>query len=135
MAEPDQLVTSHTVGARFQRATSWTEDPDRCAVAGIPDGTGFATKPQQGVAMLARAHAAGALTDSVTADEAYGQNPTFRARLAGRGCRSCWQTRNDDVLTSPDGRRRKAKVQATIAGRGGGWERRSIGPGAHSERI
>ena len=25
--------------------TSWTEDPQRCAGAGIPDGIGFATKP------------------------------------------------------------------------------------------
>jgi SRSO17 transposase len=53
--------------------TSWTEDPQRCAAAGIPEGTGLATKPQQGVAMLARAYAAGVLSGWVTADEAYGQ--------------------------------------------------------------
>ncbi|MCW2720586.1 MAG: hypothetical protein JWR81_4408, partial [Pseudonocardia sp.] len=60
--------------------TSWTEDPQRCAAAGIPEGTGFATKPQLGVAMLARAWRAGLLTSEAwtTADEAYGQNPTFR---------------------------------------------------------
>jgi FOG: Transposase len=46
--------------------TSWTEDPDRCARAGIPAGTGFATKPQQGVAMLGRAHAAGVLSGART---------------------------------------------------------------------
>jgi SRSO17 transposase len=115
--------------------TSWTEDPDRCAVAGIPDGTGFATKPQQGVAMLARAHAAGALTGWVTADEAYGQNPTFRSWLADHEVPFVLATRNDDVLASPDGHRRQAKLLAAIAGRGGGWERRSIGPGAHGERI
>jgi SRSO17 transposase len=117
--------------------TSWTEDPDRCARAGIPDGTGFATKPQQGVAMLARAHAAGVLTGWVTADEAYGQNPTFRGWLADREVPFVLATRSDDVLTSPDGHRRQAKILATIAGtgEGGGWERRSIGPGAHGERI
>ena len=117
--------------------TSWTEDPTRCAAAGIPDGTGFATKPQQGVAMLARAHAAGVLSGWVTADEAYGQNPTFRAWLADRRVPFVLATRNDDVLTSPDGHRRQAKVLATLAGNGdgGGWERRSIGPGAHGERI
>jgi SRSO17 transposase len=117
--------------------TSWTEDRDRCAAAGIPDGTAFATKPQQGIAMLARAHAAGVLTGWVTADEAYGQNPTFRAWLAGREVPFVLATRSDDVLTSPDGHRRQAKVLASIAGTGvgGGWERRSIGPGAHGERV
>ena len=117
--------------------TSWTEDPPRCAGAGIPAGTGFATKPQQGVAMLARAHAAGVLSGWVTADEAYGQNPTFRAWLADHKVPFVLATRNDDVLTSPDGHRRQAKVLATLAGTaaGGGWERRSIGPGAHGERI
>jgi SRSO17 transposase len=117
--------------------TSWTEDPDRCAAAGVPGGVGFATKPQQGVAMLARAHAAGVLSGWVTADEAYGQNPTFRAWLADRRVPFVLATRNDDVLTSPDGHRRQAKVLATLAGTGdgGGWERRSIGPGAHGERV
>jgi hypothetical protein len=44
-------------------------------------------------------------------------------------------TRNDDVLVSPDGHRRQAKVLATIAGTASsGWERRSSGPGAHGER-
>jgi SRSO17 transposase len=116
--------------------TSWTEDPDRCAAAGIPAGTGFATKPQQGVAMLARAHAAGVLSGWVSA-EAYGQNPTFRSWLADHGVPFVLATRSDDVLISPDGHRRQAKVLATIAGTGdgGGWERRSIGPGAHGERI
>jgi SRSO17 transposase len=121
--------------------TSWTEDPQRCAQAGIPAGVGFATKPQLGVAMLARAHAAGVLTGWVSADEAYGQNPTFRSWLTDRGVPFVLATRNDDVLTSPDGHRRQAKALAAIATTGdragdrGGWERRSIGPGAHGERI
>src|SRR5215218_1346408 len=86
--------------------TSWTEDPDRCARAGIPPEAGFATKPQLGIAMLARAYAAGVLTGAtgssagswVTADEAYGQNPTFRGWLADRQIPFVLATRNDDVL-------------------------------------
>jgi SRSO17 transposase len=123
--------------------TSWTEDPQRCAAAGIPEGTGFATKPQLGVAMLARAWRAGLLTSEAwtTADEAYGQNPTFRKWLADHEVPFVLATRNDDVLTSPDGHRRQAKVLATLAGARDpdtgqdGWERRSIGAGAHGERI
>jgi SRSO17 transposase len=41
----------------------------------VPDEVGFATKPQLGIAMLARAHAAGVLTGWVTADEAYVRPP------------------------------------------------------------
>lgn len=116
--------------------TAWTEDRDRCTRAGVPDEVGFATKPQLGIAMLDRAHRAGMLAGSwVTADEAYGQNPTFRSWLATHGMPFVLATRNDDVLTSPDGQRRQAKVLATIAGTAAdGWERRSIGPGAHGER-
>jgi hypothetical protein len=73
----------------------------------------------------------------VTADEVYGQNPTFRAWLARPRGAVRAGTRNDDVLISPDGHRRQAKVLATLAGHGdgGGWERRSIGQGAHGERV
>ncbi|NIJ09684.1 SRSO17 transposase [Saccharomonospora amisosensis] len=39
--------------------TSWTEDRERCRAAGIPDEVGFATKPRQLMAMLARAFDAG----------------------------------------------------------------------------
>jgi SRSO17 transposase len=117
--------------------TSWTEDRERCAAAGIPAEVGFATKPQLGVAMLDRAHRAGVLSGWVTADEAYGQNRALRAWLAARGVPFVLATRSDDVLVSPDGHRRQAKVLATLAGTGdgGGWEPRSAGPGAHGERV
>jgi SRSO17 transposase len=103
---------------------------------GIPaeccGGGGFATKPELGVAMLNRAYQAGALISAswVTADEAYGQNPAFRDWLTGREIPFVLGTRNDDLLTSPDGHRRPAKALATIAGvdengqAGVGWERR-----------
>src|SRR3954464_5781802 len=38
---------------------SWTDDPDRCAAAGVPAGAGFATKPALATAMLVRALDAG----------------------------------------------------------------------------
>jgi SRSO17 transposase len=41
--------------------TAWTNDPDRCAAAGIPAETEFATKPELVVRMLERVDAAGAL--------------------------------------------------------------------------
>ena len=87
--------------------------------------------------MLERAHAAGVLTGWVTADEVYGQNPSFRDWLAAHQVPSVLATRNDDLLTSPDGHRRQAKTLAVLAGYSdgaAGWERRAIGPGAHGLR-
>jgi SRSO17 transposase len=114
--------------------TSWTEDTDRCAAAGIPTEVGFATKPQLGVAMLARAHAQGVLSGWVTADEAFGQNRAFRTWLAAREVPFVLATRSDDTLSCLDGRRHQAKNLIALAG-DGVWERRSAGPGAHGERL
>jgi SRSO17 transposase len=50
----------------------WTDDPDRCRAAGIPEGTTFATKPTLARAMLERAFAAGVPAAWVTGDEVYG---------------------------------------------------------------
>jgi SRSO17 transposase len=114
--------------------TSWTEDRDRCAAAGVPAEVGFATKPQLGIDMLARAHAAGALAGWVTADEAFGQNRSFRSWLAAHEVPFVLATRSDDTLSCPDGRRHQAKNLLVLAGNAA-WERRSAGPGAHGERL
>jgi SRSO17 transposase len=50
----------------------WTDDPDRCRAAGIPEGTAFATKPTLAKQMLERAFAAGVPAAWVTGDEVYG---------------------------------------------------------------
>ena len=58
---------------------SWTADPARCRAAGIPAGTGFATKPQLARRMIARAVTAGVPAAWVAADEVYGENGPLRA--------------------------------------------------------
>jgi SRSO17 transposase len=50
----------------------WTDDPERCARAGIPEETRFATKIRLARAMLERAFAAGVPAAWVTGDEVYG---------------------------------------------------------------
>jgi SRSO17 transposase len=50
----------------------WTGDPERCAAAGIPEGTAFSTKIRLAKAMLERAFAAGTPAAWVTGDEVYG---------------------------------------------------------------
>jgi SRSO17 transposase len=63
---------------------SWTNDPDRCAAAGIPDDVGFATKIALGRRMLQRALGAGVPAAWATADEFYGGDRTLRRELRGR---------------------------------------------------
>jgi SRSO17 transposase len=50
----------------------WTDDPKRCAAAGVPEGTAFATKIRLARVMLQRAFAAGVPAAWVTGDEVYG---------------------------------------------------------------
>jgi SRSO17 transposase len=57
---------------------SWTEDPNRCAAAGIPATAGFATKPALAVAMITHAVQAGVPAAWVAGDEVYGADPRLR---------------------------------------------------------
>ena len=50
----------------------WADDPKRCAAAGVPEGTGFATKIRLAKLMLQRAFQAGVPAAWVTGDEVYG---------------------------------------------------------------
>jgi SRSO17 transposase len=81
---------------------SWTSDPERCAAAGIPENTAFATKPQLARRMIERAVAAGVAFGWVAGDEVYGDNgplrlaggtghrPRPRSRLPPPGARRRW---------------------------------------------
>jgi SRSO17 transposase len=50
----------------------WTDDRERCDMAGIPADRGFRTKPELAMDMLARALDAGVLARWVTEDAIYG---------------------------------------------------------------
>lgn len=74
------------VDARLYLPAVWTDDPDRCRAAGVPDDVGFATKPALALAMVRQARAHGHLQARwVTGDEVYGGNPAFREELDGDG--------------------------------------------------
>jgi SRSO17 transposase len=62
----------------------WTDDPDRCRAARMPEEVAFRTKPQLARVMLARALEAGVPAAWATADEAYGGDPSLRRWLEGR---------------------------------------------------
>jgi SRSO17 transposase len=62
----------------------WTDDPDRCRNAGVPQEVGFATKPALAAKMIRRALDAGVPAAWVAGDEVYGANPGLRAELEAR---------------------------------------------------
>jgi SRSO17 transposase len=65
---------------------AWTDDPARLAVAHVPPGTAFATKPRLALAMIERAIAAGVPFTWVAADSVYGVGEIETAlRRAGKG--------------------------------------------------
>ncbi len=66
---------------------SWTDDPERCAAAGVPAervAAGALSKPRLAEAMIARAVAAGVEAGWVAADATYGHDSDFRAFLSAR---------------------------------------------------
>lgn len=65
---------------------TWTDDAARCRAAGVPASVTFQTKADLGLAMLRQARARGQLAGVwVTADEQYGQVPSFRDALDADG--------------------------------------------------
>ena len=66
---------------RLYLPESWTQDPERCKQAAIPEGTLFQTKTALVIAMLKSALAQGYRASCVTADADYGKAPYLRAFL------------------------------------------------------
>lgn len=64
---------------------SWTDDPERCQAAHVPEQTKFATKLQQARTMLERALTAGIPAQWVTADALYGGDHRFRGFIESKG--------------------------------------------------
>ncbi|AKJ15673.1 transposase [Streptomyces incarnatus] len=83
------LVYSTPVGhaainRRLYIPRSWIQDLDRCRAAGIPEDTGFATKPALATEMITQALEAGVTAPWVTGDEVYGGDPHLSAELERR---------------------------------------------------
>jgi len=112
---------------------SWTGDRERCAAAGIPEDTEFATKPQLARAMITRAVAAGIPFAWFTADEAYGDNGKLREWLEETGVAYVVAVSRDHRVPAGAGRVIRADTLARKIP-AGGWHRVSCGPGSKGER-
>jgi SRSO17 transposase len=63
---------------------SWTQDPERCKAAHVPEEVGFATKPELAARMLWRTLDAGLRASWVTGDTVYGSHRPLRQGLEER---------------------------------------------------
>jgi len=112
---------------------SWTEDPDRCRAARIPEGKSFATKPELARAMVRRALDSALPIAWVTADAAYGQEWHFRRMLEEAGMGYVLAVPKSQQVKSPAG---SWRIDHVLTGApAGAWERISCGKGAKGPRV
>ena len=73
------------VGLRLFLPTAWTDDPERCDAAGVPEAARTAqTKLEIALAEIDRVRAAGLRFSCVLADAGFGSSPAFRHGLDER---------------------------------------------------
>jgi SRSO17 transposase len=111
---------------------SWTADPARCAAAGIPAGTAFATKPGLARRMLGRALDAGVPAAWVTGDEVYGADPGLRGDLERRRIGYALAVAATHRVTTGAGSCQARQLAARLPR--AAWQRYSAGPGAKGHR-
>ncbi len=75
---------SWPVTLRLYLPEEWTQDAARCRRAQVPEGVGFATKPEIALRLVGEADRWGVPYKALTADCAYGGNPPFLAELEQR---------------------------------------------------
>jgi SRSO17 transposase len=126
--------TGHTlIDRELYLPVCWTDDPIRCADAGIPDDTRFATKTELAQRMIVRALDGGIAAPWVAGDEVYGASTTLRRTLEGRGVGYVLAVACDHHVSTPAGRERADHLLARLPKRA--WQRLSAGTGAKGHRF
>jgi len=111
----------------------WAEDEDRCAKAGIPEDTGFATKPELARQMIERAIAAGVPFRWFAADEVYGQNTKLREWLDKQQVAYVMAVPCSQLIATAAGKIRADQLAAAVPA--GGWQVLSCGDGSKGPRL
>jgi SRSO17 transposase len=110
----------------------WTQEPERCAQAGIPEDVTFATKPELARRMVERAWEAGARPAWVVADSVYGADGKLRFFLEeGEQPYVMAVTSNQSVWVDFAQHRVKT-LAAQLAAEA--WSRITVGAGAKGPR-
>jgi SRSO17 transposase len=112
---------------------SWAGDPTRCAPAGVPADTGFATKPELARTMITRALDGGAPAGWVAGDEVYGADPRLRAELERRGVGYVLEVSCSHRLPTPAGDFRADTLATRVPARV--WRTYSAGAGTKGQRY
>jgi SRSO17 transposase len=112
---------------------SWTSDPARCAAAGIPEKTAFATKPRLARRMIARALDSGTPAAWVTGDEVYGADPGLRTDLERRQTGYVLAVSASHQVFTAAGACAARQLAARLPRRA--WQRCSAGQGAKGHRY
>jgi SRSO17 transposase len=122
------------IDRRLYLPTSWTDDRDRCRLAGIDDAVGLETKVVMAKTMVRRAIADRIPFRWVTADAAYGFSKGWRSELEQADVFHVMATtRHDTVVT-------RWAIDHPVHDLFHGlprqkWKRRSCGEGAHGPRV
>ncbi|MFG2632025.1 IS701 family transposase [Streptomyces sp. NPDC048473] len=120
------------IDRRLYLGEAWAGDDERRELAGVPDETVFATKPQLAGDMLASAHAAGIRTAWVAADEVYGgRELRCRIRVLGYGYAIAVPTSHR--VTTPSGKKQVTALLERVPKRA--WMRLKTGNGTKGERL
>jgi SRSO17 transposase len=104
----------------------WTDHPERCRQAGIPETVRFATKLTLAQRMLARAFAAGVPANWVVADSAYGRSHAFRRWLEEQRRAYALMVPNTHAVRYQDRRQTVAKLVERLPD--DVWQTVTIGP-------
>lgn len=119
---------------------AWVEDPPRCEAAGVPEPAQvYQTKPDLAWQLIARTQTWGHLQANwVAADDAYGQSPAFRDRLAAAGLWYVLDVPSNTLTwthTSPLGWQCLAFEARAEALSASDWQPITVGEGAQGERT
>ena len=113
---------------------SWTDDPKRCAEAGIPENKQvFATKPALAVELIDRAVAAKVPAGWVAGDEVYGADPRLRQAIRGHSLGYVLAIAANRRVPTHAGLIRVDALPALIPTYA--WQKHSAGAGAHGPRL
>ena len=127
-------VLGHTlIDRELYVPEEWTDDPERCAKAGMPDKYEFATKPQLARVMLQRAFDAGVKLAWVTGDSVYGDNRELREWLEQREQAYVLALSGKESVWLEASQQRIKTILAEAPSHG--WQRLSAGAGSKGARL
>ena len=112
----------------------WLDDRQRCAEAGIPDDTTFATRPRQVALMIDRVRERGVRFEWFAADEEFGQNPGLRTHLETAGIAYVMAIPKNTEFADTSGMTARIDERAERV-TGHAWQRRACGIGTKGFRV